>query len=78
MKCTKKSDIINSGLENLNAAASDKIAMVGDRKFDIIGGKETGIITVGALYGYGSYEELNDAGADYIVKDVNELKKILL
>ena len=32
---------------------------------------------LGVLYGYGSYDELSNSGADYIVKDVAELKTLL-
>jgi phosphoglycolate phosphatase len=36
--------------------------MVGDRHFDIIGALENRVTAVGALWGYGSYAELRDAG----------------
>lgn len=51
--------------------------MVGDRKHDIIGAKTTGLDSIGVLYGYGDYEELSSSGADYIVKDVEELSSLL-
>lgn len=38
--------------------------MVGDRKFDIQGGRAVGIRTMGVGYGYGSEEELRTAGCD--------------
>ena len=38
--------------------------MVGDRKFDIEGGKAAGTQTIGAGYGYGSEEELRESGCD--------------
>ena len=41
--------------------------MVGDRKHDVIGAKHNGMRTVGVTYGYGSRQELEDAGADVIV-----------
>ena len=52
--------------------------MVGDRCFDILGAKENGISSCGVLYGYGTKEELRNAGAEHIVESVAELKKILL
>lgn len=48
--------------------------MVGDRKHDVIGAKENGMYVIGVLYGYGDRMELETAGADCIVADVNELK----
>ena len=40
--------------------------MVGDRKHDIIGGRNNNLTTCGVLYGYGSEEELSTAKADYL------------
>ncbi len=37
--------------------------MVGDRKYDVIGAYQAGISCIGVLYGYGSREELVEAGA---------------
>lgn len=51
--------------------------MVGDRKHDIIGAAACGVESVGVLYGYGSREELREAGADHLVSSVKELKELL-
>ncbi len=51
---------------------------LGDRKHDIIGAKETGIDSVGVLYGYGSRHELENEHPTFIAEDVNELRKVLL
>jgi len=48
-------------------AGRDRIAMIGDRKFDAIGARDVGIAAIGALWGYGGREELEAAGADPIV-----------
>lgn len=37
--------------------------MIGDREYDVAGAAENGLRTVGVLYGYGSLEELQRAGA---------------
>ena len=50
--------------------------MIGDRKYDIEGANEAGVDSVGALYGYGSYEELKTAGATYLVKIPEEIYEI--
>lgn len=52
--------------------------MIGDRKHDIIGAKNTGIDSIGVLYGFGDYKELTDAGANYIVVDIPAPRKLLL
>lgn len=52
--------------------------MVGDRRFDIRGAHENGLRALGVLYGYGSGEELSEAGADGMVSTVEETKEVLL
>ena len=51
--------------------------MVGDREYDIIGAHKQGIAAVGALYGYGSREELEQAGADFNVESPKELLSLV-
>lgn len=79
----RKGDVILYTLERLNAGKTPSegkcdVIMVGDRKHDVLGAKEAGIPCIGVLYGYGSREELEEAGADYIAGTVEELKSILL
>jgi phosphoglycolate phosphatase len=40
--------------------------MIGDRSYDIIGARHNGMLPIGVLYGYGSKEELVEAGARYL------------
>ncbi len=54
-----------------------KILMVGDRHFDIKGARCFDLDSVGVTFGYGSYQELLEAGATYIVKSFKELDNIL-
>lgn len=63
---------ISNKINNLN------VIMVGDRKFDILGGRANKLTTIGVEYGYGTRKELKDAGADIIVNSVSELGKELL
>ena len=62
----QKADIIKYALETLNITEKTSAIMIGDRKHDIIGAKETGLDSIGVLYGYGTYDELKNAGATYI------------
>lgn len=55
-----------------------EVLMIGDRKFDIIGGKLAGVDTMGVKYGYAPEGELEESGADYIVSDIKELKEWLI
>lgn len=60
---TNKSDLIRFVLESESISPSAAI-MIGDRHHDITGAKENGLRTIGVLWGYGSRQELEDAGAD--------------
>ena len=50
--------------------------MVGDKSHDIVGAGNTGLKSVGVLYGYGGLEEFE--GANYIVKNVEDLRDMFL
>lgn len=63
--------------ENIIEMKADAI-MVGDREQDINGAHEAGIEAVGVRFGYAAENELEDAGADYIVDTVQQLTKLLL
>ena len=52
--------------------------MVGDRMYDVNGARECGLECIGVTYGYGTRQELQEAGAAYIVDSVNELGEKLL
>lgn len=75
---TKKADVISYALEQQGLTETSEIIMIGDREHDVIGAKALGIESIGVLHGYGSYEELSNSGATYIVKDVKELKSLLM
>ncbi len=64
-------------IEQILDQTGAKAIMIGDRKDDIEGGKHNNITTVGVLWGYGSREELTEAGADYLVSNTEEIKDII-
>lgn len=73
-----KTDVINYILQSNKIADLSSVVMIGDRKHDIIGAKNVGIDSIGVLYGFGDYDELSEAGATHIVKDIAELRNLLL
>jgi phosphoglycolate phosphatase len=75
---TKKSEVIAFVLSENNITDVSEVIMIGDRKHDMIGAEENGMDAIGVLYGYGNFEELSDAGAKYIVKEVEELVEIII
>ena len=51
--------------------------MVGDRLHDIQGARENGLNSIGVTFGYGSLEELQQAGATHIAPSFEELARLL-
>ena len=47
--------------------------MVGDRCYDIEGAKATGLHSAGAVYGFGTAEELTESGATYLLNAPEDL-----
>lgn len=74
---TDKAEVISYVLDQLDTK-KEKVVMVGDREHDILGAKKNGLDSIGVLFGYGNEEELKEAGADWIAKDMTGLGSILL
>lgn len=77
----QKEDIIKEALRQMfdgEGPDYDEVVMVGDRKYDIEAALNVGIPSIGVTYGYGSREELEEAGAGKIVNTVEGLRSLLL
>ena len=61
---TDKAEVIAYALETAGITDKSRVVMVGDREHDVVGAKKNGLPCIGAVYGYGSAEELTAAGAD--------------
>ena len=72
-----KSEIIEEVLR-FYGEDGGQVVMIGDRKHDIIGANENGIDSIGVLFGYGSKEELREAGATMIIGSVLALREVLI
>lgn len=59
------------------AGKSEHTIMVGDTKFDVIGAKKHGIPTIGVSWGYGTVEDLQEAGSAGIAHSMEELYSLL-
>ena len=78
---TNKDEVINEALKQLfhgNRINKDLVYMVGDRKFDVEGARKQGVESVAVAFGYGDFEELMEAHADYIVFSPKELEEFLM
>ena len=76
-KRNTKPDVIRYGLESMQITDIGSCLMIGDREQDITGAKANGMDSLGVLYGYGSREELENAGATYIAESVEEILKFI-
>ena len=68
-----KAVIIRDAFRRLSITDPSHTVMVGDRKHDILGAHEAGILAIGVLYGYGSREELEAANADVLADTVSDI-----
>src|SRR5262249_28925816 len=68
-----KRELIARALAALNVSHHEAI-MVGDRHYDIVGAKANNVMPVGVLWGYGSYQELFDAGCRAFARSVDDFR----
>ncbi|NLK85984.1 MAG: HAD family hydrolase [Clostridiaceae bacterium] len=73
-----KDEVIAYALEKAGIADLRSTVMIGDREHDVIGAQKAGIDCIGVLFGYGSREELQEAGAALLVETVEELEAALI
>lgn len=80
-----KKDLIRMAMEDIcgeDGEITDELKpqciMIGDRHFDIDGAVLNNIASIGVLYGYGSREELEEAGATFIAENTKEVGDIVL
>ena len=73
----RKGDVIRYVLKACRIEEKAQAIMVGDREHDVQGAKENGLEVAGVIYGYGSWDELTGAGADYLVSKPMDLVKLL-
>jgi len=70
---TDKSEVIAYVISTYNLQPKNSI-MVGDRKLDIIGAKNSSMRSIAVTWGYGSLEEITQHKPDFIVNSYNEMK----
>ena len=75
---TDKAEVIAYALATAGIIDKAGVVMVGDREHDVLGAKKNGLPCIGAVYGYGTAEELTAAGAAALADTVDELHKLLL
>lgn len=70
---TNKSAVINYVAESMGIKDKNEIIMVGDTHYDVLGANESDVKCIGVLYGYGTREGLEEAGAYALAKSASEI-----
>jgi phosphoglycolate phosphatase len=73
---SEKAQMIAQALADFGVASAQAV-MIGDRHFDIEGAHKNGVRGLGVAWGFGSREELEQAGADAIAATPAELATLL-
>lgn len=72
-----KADLIARALLRATVASNEGI-MLGDRHYDISGAVTNKVLPVGALWGYGSYAELYDAGCRNFAQSPKQFQELFV
>ena len=70
---SSKAQLINNCLEHFGNPSKESVIMIGDRFYDIDGAKAVDLDSAGAIYGFGTEEELRNAGATYILSSPDDI-----
>lgn len=71
-----KGQVIAYTLAQAGVSDLDHAMMVGDRSYDVLGARENGLACAGVLYGYGSRQELLQAGAVALIESPAQLVRL--
>ena len=72
-----KAPLLRKAMAELSIDPAE-VVMVGDRLYDINGANDAGVRSIGVLYGYGSAEELTEAGATELAATPADVARICL
>ena len=70
-----KSDLLQFALASTGTSAG--AVMIGDRRYDVAGAQSNGMRSIGVTWGFGSRDELIEAGADVLVDTPQEIAAAL-
>jgi HAD superfamily hydrolase (TIGR01509 family) len=67
-------DLVQAALEKADRAEGEKSLMIGDSVWDIEAAKKVGVPTLAVLTGGFSEQELREAGAVHVVREIEEIR----
>ncbi len=77
-KRNSKDMVIAYAKQNCPYIEKSTTVMVGDTIHDVLGAKAHKIDCIGVIYGYGSCDELKEAGAKYIAENTQEILNFIM
>lgn len=73
-----KEQVIEESIKRMGIVDRKSALMIGDRKYDVLGAKQSGLDSFGVYMGCAVTNEHEDAGATYVAHSIRELEEILL
>ena len=73
----RKSEVIDYVLESVGCTDRSSVVLIGDRVYDAVGANESGIDSIGVLWGHGSAEEIASSPFTYTAKNTDDVKRLL-
>jgi phosphoglycolate phosphatase len=71
-----KEQIVRAALDDLRLRP-EQVVLVGDREQDVLGARRHGVGCIGAAWGYGGDQELQNAGAISVVADPTQVPRVV-
>lgn len=72
-----KQQVLEELYRRMEGVSKEEMCLIGDTKFDAAGAKAFGIDCIGVSYGFGTREELLEAGAIAVFDDIREVEKYI-
>lgn len=75
----RKSEVIDYVLAEIGVTDADRerCVLIGDRVYDAVGALETGIDSIGVMWGHGTEEELRESGFTYLAESTDAVLEII-
>lgn len=73
-----KADVMRRILAHIGTYSPDEVVMVGDRRFDVLGARETKVPVILVGFGYGNDAERKAYPPDFFAPTVADLRQLLL
>lgn len=73
---SQKGQVIAYVLDQAGISDKSRAIMAGDRRYDALGARENGVDCAGVLYGYGSRQELLEAGVAALIESPDQLVRL--